>query len=106
MKDHLGAAKDLRTTGIRRRDATAARTIALGSHILGSTRLVTDQLGAVKDRKDYEAFGDETAARVSALGYTTAEPTRKGYTGYEKDAESSLEFARGPLLQHDARAIH
>ena len=50
--------------------------------------------GPMKDRKDYGAFGDETAtaARVSALGYTTAEPTRKGYTGYEKDAESSLEF--------------
>ena len=62
---------------------------------LGSTRLVTDQLGAVKDRKDYGAFGDETitAARVSALGYTTGAPTRKGYTGYEKDSESSLEFA-------------
>ena len=38
--------------------------------------------------------------------YTTAELARKGYTGYEKDAESSLEFARGPLLQHDTWKIH
>jgi RHS repeat-associated protein len=63
---------------------------------LGSTRRVTDQLGAVKDRKDFGAFGDETAtaARVNGLGYNTADPTRKGYTGYEKDGESSLEFAQ------------
>jgi RHS repeat-associated protein len=57
---------------------------------------VTDQLGAVKDRKDHGAFGDETATaeRVSGLGYNTADPTRQGYTGYEKDGESSLEFAQ------------
>lgn len=63
---------------------------------LGSTRLVTDQLGAVRDRKDFNAFGDETAtaARVSGLGYTIDEPTRKNYTGYEKDGESGLEFAQ------------
>lgn len=63
---------------------------------LGSTRLVTDQLGAVKDRKDFGAFGDETAtaARVSGLGYNADDPTRKGYTGYEKDGESGLEFAQ------------
>jgi hypothetical protein len=76
--------------------AQSPQTSYLTTDHLGSTRLVTDQLGAVKDRKDYGAFGDETvtAARVSALGYTTAEPTRKGYTGYEKYAESSLEFAQ------------
>ena len=28
---------------------------------LGSARIVTDQVGAVTDRKDYGAFGDETA---------------------------------------------
>ena len=45
---------------------------------LGSTRLVTDQLGAVKDRKDYGAFGDETAtvAQVNALGPHILSSTR------------------------------
>jgi RHS repeat-associated protein len=76
--------------------AQSPQTSYLTTDHLGSTRLVTDQLGAVKDRKDYGAFGDETAtaARVSALGYTTDEPTRIRHTGYEKDAESSLEFAQ------------
>lgn len=64
---------------------------------LGSPRVVTDQLGAVKDRKDYSAFGEETisAQRQSALGYTAAgDELRKGYTGYEKDSESGLDFAQ------------
>lgn len=39
---------------------------------LGSPRVVTDQLGAIKDRKDYSAFGEETisAQRTTALNYT------------------------------------
>ncbi|MGD9628977.1 MAG: RHS repeat domain-containing protein [Pyrinomonadaceae bacterium] len=64
---------------------------------LGSPRVITDQLGVVKDRKDYSAFGDETitAQRVSGLGYgSAADEVRKGYTGYEKDGESGLEFAQ------------
>ncbi|QQS32978.1 MAG: RHS repeat-associated core domain-containing protein [Acidobacteriota bacterium] len=64
---------------------------------LGSPRVVSDQLGAVKDRKDYSAFGEETisAQRQSALGYTAAgDELRKGYTGYEKDNESGLDFAQ------------
>ncbi|QQS32973.1 MAG: RHS repeat-associated core domain-containing protein [Acidobacteriota bacterium] len=64
---------------------------------LGSPRVVSDHLGAVKDRKDYSAFGEETisAQRQSALGYTAAgDELRKGYTGYEKDNESGLDFAQ------------
>ncbi len=73
------------------------QTSYLTTDHLGSTRLVTDQLGAVKDRKDYGAFGDEivTSARVSGIGYTSGDDeVRKGYTGYEKDGESGLEFAQ------------
>ncbi|MCW5956478.1 MAG: RHS repeat-associated core domain-containing protein [Pyrinomonadaceae bacterium] len=73
------------------------QTSYLTTDHLGSTRLVTDQLGAVKDRKDYGAFGDEivTSARVSGIGYTSGgDEVRKGYTGYEKDGESGLEFAQ------------
>lgn len=46
-------------------------------------------------RKDYAAFGEEiaTAQRSSGLSYDSSE-TRKGYTGYEKDTESGLEFAQ------------
>ncbi len=64
---------------------------------LGSPRVVTDEMGAVKDRKDYSAFGEETvsAQRQNVLGYTSAaSELRKGYTGYEKDSESGLDFAQ------------
>lgn len=77
--------------------SSTPQTSYLTTDHLGSTRLVTDQLGVVKDRKDYGAFGDEivTSARVSAIGYTSGgDEVRKGYTGYEKDGESGLEFAQ------------
>lgn len=63
---------------------------------LGSPRVTTDQLGAVTARKDYSAFGEETVTteRQSALGYSGADELRKGYTGYEKDNESGLDFAQ------------
>ncbi len=62
---------------------------------LGSARVITNQNGAVTTRKDYMAFGDEaaTAQRTTNLNYDSSE-TRKGYTGYEKDTESGLEFAQ------------
>ena len=59
--------------------------------------MMTNQLGAVTNRKDYSAFGEETisAQPQSSLGYTApGTELRKGYTGYEKDAESGLDFAQ------------
>ncbi|MDM7924263.1 MAG: RHS repeat-associated core domain-containing protein [Pyrinomonadaceae bacterium] len=53
--------------------------------------------GAVSSRGDYTAFGEEsiTAERASGLGYTSSQDgVRKGYTGYEKDTESGLDFAQ------------
>ncbi len=63
---------------------------------LGSPRVITNQLGAVTTRKDYMAFGEETytAQRTSSLNYDNQSETRKGYTGYEKDDESGLDFAQ------------
>jgi RHS repeat-associated protein len=64
---------------------------------LGSPRVTTNQLGAVTNRKDYSAFGEETVSsqRVGALSYTSgSDELRKGYTGYEKDEESGLDFAQ------------
>ncbi len=63
---------------------------------LGSPRVITDQLGAVKDRKDFSAFGEESisAQRSGNAEYTAADQLRKNYTGYEKDTESGLEFAQ------------
>lgn len=63
---------------------------------LGSPRVVTNANGAVINRKDFTAFGEENYSqqRTSALGYTSQDDLRKGYTGYEKDDESGLDFAQ------------
>ncbi len=74
--------------------ATAQVSYLTSDH-LGSARVITDQNGKVTTRKDYMAFGDEatSAQRSTNLNYDSSE-TRKGYTGYEKDTESGLEFAQ------------
>ena len=58
--------------------------------------MVTDQDGRVSSRRDYTAFGEEsvTPERAAGLGYAGQSETRKGYTGYEKDTESGLDFAQ------------
>ena len=63
---------------------------------LNSPRVITNENGVVTTRKDYTAFGEVsyTAERTAGLGYSGAEETRKGYTGYEKDDESGLDFAQ------------
>jgi RHS repeat-associated protein len=62
---------------------------------LGSPRIITDNVGKVIARKDFNAFGDETssAQRTELLGYKPEE-VRRDYTGYQKDDESGLEFAQ------------
>ena len=66
---------------------------------LGSPRVTTNERGAVVNRRDSIAFGEEAMSvqRVggaSGNGYEAAGSTRKDYTGYEKDEESGLEFAQ------------
>jgi RHS repeat-associated protein len=65
---------------------------------LGSPRVITNENGAVTNRKDYMAFGDQalSAQRVSGSGGNKYDDpsTRTDYTGYEKDSESGLEFAQ------------
>jgi RHS repeat-associated protein len=61
---------------------------------LGSPRIITDNIGKVIARKDFNAFGDETnsAQRTEQLGYKPEE-VRQDYTGYQKDEETGLDFA-------------
>lgn len=82
--------------------STTPQTSYLTSDHLGSPRITTNQLGSVTARKDYSAFGEETFTpqRTSGLGYDPnndrqqPEEARQGYTGYQKDSESGLEFAQ------------
>ena len=73
---------------------------------VGSPRIITDQNGAVTSRKDFAAFGDETATnqRTTALGYDPPN-VRQDYTGYQRDEESGLEYAQA-TSQCRSRKVH
>ncbi|HQZ83361.1 MAG TPA: RHS repeat-associated core domain-containing protein [Pyrinomonadaceae bacterium] len=75
--------------------ASEPRVSYLTTDHLGSPRVVTDERGSVTSRRDFTAFGEEsfTAQRTQGLGYQRTE-VRQNYTGYEKDAETGLEFAQ------------
>ena len=65
---------------------------------LGSPRVNTGSGGAVVARHDYMPFGEEISAaltpqRTASSGYTP-DTIRKKFTGYERDIESSLDFAQ------------
>ncbi len=80
--------------------AQTAQVSYLTQDHLGSPRVITNENGTVTSRKDYSAFGEETisAERAVELGYPGlvggGGELRKGYTGYEKDSESGLDYAQ------------
>ncbi|MBK7510694.1 MAG: RHS repeat-associated core domain-containing protein [Chloracidobacterium sp.] len=83
--------------------ANDAKVAYLTADHLGSPRINTDVTGAVTSRHDYHPFGEEiaTAQRTTALGYS-GDTVRKQFTAYERDIESSLDFAEARMynFQH------
>ena len=66
---------------------------------LGSPRVVTNSGGGVVSRHDYMPFGEELGAgvggRTTGIGFPgTSDGIRQKFTSYERDAESSLDFAQ------------
>ncbi|MGH9967450.1 MAG: RHS repeat-associated core domain-containing protein, partial [Pyrinomonadaceae bacterium] len=67
---------------------------------LGTPRMVFDKTGslAATKRHDYLPFGEElyagTGGRTPALGYTGGDGIRQQFTSYERDIETSLDFAQ------------
>jgi RHS repeat-associated protein len=68
---------------------------------LGSSRVITDGAGVVLTRDDYLAFGESLSAKLGPVsgrsethGYGGDNKIRQQYTGYERDEESSLDFAQ------------
>jgi RHS repeat-associated protein len=72
---------------------------------LGSTRVITDgqgnahsNNGAGGSRHDYLPFGEElyadTTGRTTSRGYSMSDGIRQGFTGYEKDGETGLNYAK------------
>lgn len=75
-----------------------SQTTYLTTDSLGSPRVITDNNGNVISRRDFLPFGEEILAnendRKAALGYNTGDNLRQKFTGYEKDTETDLDFAR------------
>ncbi|HEY9284951.1 MAG TPA: RHS repeat-associated core domain-containing protein [Pyrinomonadaceae bacterium] len=67
---------------------------------LGTPRMVLDQTGTLSGvkRHDYLSFGGELPAgaggRTAARGYSQTDNLRQQFTGYERDAETGLDYAR------------
>jgi RHS repeat-associated protein len=85
--------------GTQAAGATAGVRWLVTDH-LGTPRMVVDQTGnlAGVTRHDYLPFGEEIGAgvggRTTVQGYRQFEGVRQGFTGYEKDAETKLNFAQ------------
>lgn len=65
---------------------------------LGSPRVITNAAGAIASRRDFMPFGEEllagTANRAATDKFSNGiDNVRKRFTGYEKDAETGLDFA-------------
>lgn len=72
---------------------------------LGSPRIITDELGQVKARRDFLPFGEElfvnVGQRSESLKYgTNADNVRQKFTGYQKDSETSLDFAEARMYEN------
>jgi len=80
-------------------ETAAPKVQYLTADHLGSTRINTDQNGTVTSRTDYLPYGEEITGfggRSSNEAYSP-DDIRKGFTGYESDAETGLEFAQARM---------
>lgn len=73
---------------------------------LGSPRIITDQFGQVKSRRDFMPFGEDIfqnvgASRTASLGYSSnQDDIRQKFTGYQKDSETQLDFAEARMYEN------
>jgi RHS repeat-associated protein len=78
--------------------AQDAKVAYLTNDHLGSPRINTDINGNVTARHDYHPFGEEVGSSKRAPGIGYAEDTvRKQFTGYERDTESTLDYAKARM---------
>jgi RHS repeat-associated protein len=72
---------------------------------LGSPRIITDQYGQVTSRRDFMPFGEEIDPSVgnrsnAGLQYSAGDSVRQKFTGYQKDDETSLDFAEARMYEN------
>lgn len=77
--------------GNEQRPAQTSYTSYVTQDALGSTRIVTGQGKEVKGRYDYLPFGQEATEGRDGYG---GETVRQKFTGYERDAETNLDYAQ------------
>jgi len=81
---------------------TASSKYLTGDH-LGSPRVISDQSGAVLSRRDFMPFGEDlkdgVGARSNSNKYGIDDKVREGFTGYEKDKETGLDFAEARMYE-------
>lgn len=77
-----------------------------GDH-LGSPRIITDKAGSVKSRRDFMPFGEDifvgVGGRTGDIGQkysSSADDIRQKFTGYQKDTETSLDFAEARMYEN------
>lgn len=85
--------------------ADSPKTKFLTEDSLGSPRVITDSFGFVDSRRDFLPFGEPLysgiGARSSSLKYESASDNiRQKFTGYEKDEETSLDFAEMRMYEN------
>jgi RHS repeat-associated protein len=69
-----------------------AKTVYTTNDHLGSPRINTDGVGTVISRHDYHPFGEE----IARTGYGS-DTISKQFTGYERDGETGLDYARARM---------
>ncbi len=74
---------------------------------LGSPRVITDDIGQVRSRRDFLPFGEEINVGIdgrtgeSGQGYSVpTDGVRQKFTGYQKDTETSLDFAEARMYEN------
>lgn len=74
---------------------------------LGTPRVITDQFGQVKARRDFMPFGEELYTGVggrtgdTGLKYSSnQDDIRQKFTGYQKDEETQLDFAEARMYEN------
>ena len=80
-----------------------AKVAYLTNDHLGSPRIKTDKNGNVTSRTDYMPYGEEIIAhggRTANEGYVS-DDVRQGFTGYENDEETGLDFAQARMYSQN-----
>ncbi|MBX3297684.1 MAG: hypothetical protein KF762_18445 [Acidobacteria bacterium] len=74
---------------------------------LGTPRVITDQFGQVKARRDFMPFGEELYTGVggrtgdTGLKYSSnQDDIRQKFTGYQNDKETGLDFAEARMYEN------